>query len=42
MDDKLYPKLTRTLQHVNLSLLNNTGVQEFIEEYMYSGLLCAM
>jgi|TARA_Y100000310_G_C20698903_1_gene827843 hypothetical protein len=42
MDDKIYPKLARTLLHVNLSVLNNAGMQEFMEEYLYSGLLCAM
>ncbi|MDP7115700.1 MAG: hypothetical protein QF632_02200 [Candidatus Woesearchaeota archaeon] len=39
---KDYPKLTRTLSHINLSLINNSGVQQYIEEYMYGGLLCGM
>jgi hypothetical protein len=39
---KQYPKLNRTLAHVNLSFLINTNMQEYFEEYMFGGLLCGM
>ncbi len=42
MNEKHYPKLSRTLSHSNLSFITNTEVQDYIEDYLFGGLLCGM